>query len=72
MFNSSPTFLSPANKAEPPISVEKTPKSFIILSIISTSFVPLSTNTIRKLFSNIDFDSDSNEALKVSMCQFVN
>ena len=72
MFNSSPTFLKAFVIEIPANIVGIIPILLIIFSSTLTNFVPLSTNDLRKSFSNTALDNDSNADLKVSTCQFVN
>ena len=72
LFCSSPTFFADNTATTPPNTVGRVPTLSIILSRIFKMFVPPSTTNLIKSLSTIVCDNDSNEALKVSICQFIN
>ena len=72
MFINPPTFLNALTVAMLPKSVGIVPNLLIILSSVFKVVVPKSTTNLIRLLSSIVWDNDSNEALKVLMCQFVN
>ena len=72
MFNSSPTFLNAPTAAILVNIVGIVPKLLIISSIVLRILVPPSTIDLIKSLSIMVCDNDSNEALKVLICQFIN
>ena len=72
MFINPPTFLNAPTVAMLPKSVGSVPNLSIIFSRMFRNVVPLSiSDLIKSLFMTV-FDNDSNEVLKVLICQFVN
>lgn len=72
MFINPPTFLNAPTVAMLPKSVGIVPNLLIILSSVFKVVVPKSTTNLIRSLSITVCDNDSNEALKVLMCQFVN
>ena len=70
MFINPPTFLNADAVAMLPKSVGIVPNLLMILSSVFKVVVPKSTTNLIKSLSMIVCDNDSNEALKVLMCQF--
>ena len=72
MFINPPTFFTAPTVAMLPKSVGSVPNLSIIFSRMFRNVVPLSiSDLIKSLFMTV-FDNDSNEALKVLICQFIN
>ena len=72
MFINPPTFLNAPTVAMLPKSVGIVPNLLIILSSVFKVVVPKSTTNLIRSLSTIVCDNDSNEALKVLICQFIN
>ena len=72
MFDSSPTFLNVPTAVILVNIVGIVPKFLIISSIVLRILVPPSTIDLMKSLFMTVFDNDSNEALKVLICQFIN
>ena len=70
MFINPPTFFIAPTVAMLPKSVGIVPNLSITLSSVFKVVVPKSTTNLIKSLSMIVCDNDSNEALKVLMCQF--
>ena len=72
MFINPPTFFTAPTVAMLPKSGGSVPNLSIIFSRMFRNVVPLSiSDLIKSLFMTV-FDNDSNEALKVLICQFIN
>ena len=72
MFDSSPTFLNAPTAAILVNIAGIVPKFLIISSIVLRILVPPSIIDLMKSLFMTVFDNDSNEALKVLICQFIN